>query len=62
MLMYILGTWHHGSQNEMKEAIKFSIKKGYRHIDCAYIYNNEKEVGEVFKQVLEENIVNRYRF
>jgi len=50
-----LGTWHHGSQKEMQDAISFSIKNGYRHIDCAYIYQNEKQVGEVFNELIGED-------
>jgi len=49
-----LGTWHHGDQTEMTEAIKFSIRKGFRHIDCAYCYGNEKEVGVVFREMIGE--------
>lgn len=47
-----LGTWHHGDQKEMTDAIKFSVQKGFRHIDCAYVYGNEKEVGVVFSEII----------
>lgn len=26
------------------------MKDGYRHIDCAWMYGNEKDVGEGIKQ------------
>ena len=30
------------------------IRQGFRHIDCAYCYGNEKEVGVVFKEMIGE--------
>jgi len=54
MPMLGLGTWHHGDQAEMTEAIKFAVQNGFRHIDCAYVYGNEKEVGVVFKDIIGE--------
>ena len=39
----------------MREAIKI----GYRHIDCAWIYQNEKEIGEAFKASFADGDVTR---
>lgn len=40
-----LGTWDGSFEGEVKAAVIASIKAGYRHIDCAYYYKNEKEVN-----------------
>lgn len=32
---------------------------GYRHIDCAAIYGNEKEIGQVFSEEFKNNTVKR---
>jgi L-glyceraldehyde reductase len=35
--------------NEVKNAVEFALKAGYRHIDAAAAYNNEREVGDGIK-------------
>eukprot|EP00061_Rhincodon_typus_P016835 g45257.t1 len=44
---------------QVAEAVKEAIATGYRHIDGAYVYENEKEVGEGINQKIKEGIVKR---
>ncbi|MEL7145432.1 MAG: aldo/keto reductase [Bacteroidota bacterium] len=53
-----LGTWK-SATNEVYEAVKTALAIGYRHIDCAAIYGNEKEVGEAVKESIDKGIVTR---
>lgn len=53
-----LGTWK-SSDEEVKDAVIAAIKAGYRHIDCAPIYNNEKAIGEAFAYCFENGLVSR---
>ncbi|MCJ1399191.1 hypothetical protein MMC11_002393 [Xylographa trunciseda] len=39
------GTWNLDKSNA-SEAVSYAIETGYRHIDCAAAYGNEKEVGK----------------
>src|SRR5438045_165282 len=39
------GTWHVKGA-EATESVKIALQAGYRHVDTAYAYGNEKEVGE----------------
>lgn len=39
------GTWNLKGDN-VSDAVSWAIQVGYRHIDCAAIYGNEKEVGQ----------------
>ena len=41
-----LGTWKSEAE-EVKKAIKIALEAGYRHIDCAATYGNEKSIGEI---------------
>jgi diketogulonate reductase-like aldo/keto reductase len=46
-----IGTFQgdHGN-SEVKDALKLALKLGYRHIDTASAYGNEKEVGLAIKE------------
>lgn len=42
----ILSFLQQSSPNEVKNAVELALKSGYRHIDAAAVYDNEKEVGD----------------
>ncbi|KAB8276589.1 hypothetical protein BDV30DRAFT_224274 [Aspergillus minisclerotigenes] len=42
------GTWK-AAPGEAAAAVKTAFEVGYRHFDCAPLYGNEPEIGEVFK-------------
>jgi alcohol dehydrogenase (NADP+) len=53
-----LGTWLL-SKREAYGVVYEAIKMGYRHIDCAHLYENEKEIGRAVKDCISEGIVKR---
>jgi len=59
----VIGLGTFGSDNYDAEtiahAVKTAIIMGYRHIDCASVYGNEKEIGFALKEVIAEGIVSR---
>ncbi|KAL3531780.1 hypothetical protein ACH5RR_005301 [Cinchona calisaya] len=53
-----LGTWQ-ADPGVVGQAVEIAVKVGYRHIDCAKAYSNEKEIGSVLKKLFEDGIVKR---
>lgn len=58
MPMVGLGTWKSAS-GEVYQAIRWAIKLGYKHIDCAPVYGNQKEVGQALHDAVAEGDVKR---
>lgn len=47
------GTWNLDKSNA-SDAVSIALQTGYRHLDCAAIYGNEKEVGNGIKDGLKK--------
>ena len=55
-----LGTFLITDEKVVKHAIKYAIEVcGYRHIDTASIYRNEKLIGDVLHEILSEGKIKR---
>ncbi|KAH7552623.1 hypothetical protein BM1_08574 [Bipolaris maydis] len=44
-----------GASGETYAAVTTALKTGYRHLDCAWFYQNEEEVGAAVRDFLNEN-------
>jgi alcohol dehydrogenase (NADP+) len=53
-----LGTWQ-SQPNEVYEAVLTAIQLGYRHLDCAHIYQNEREIGDAVQKAIASGWVTR---
>lgn len=53
-----LGTWK-SEEGEAYNAVLSAIQSGFRHIDCAFIYGNQAEIGEAFKAAFDKGLVKR---
>lgn len=56
--IFLTGTWQ-SAQGQVKKAVSHALESGYRHIDCAFVYGNEDEVGEGLKESFESGAVKR---
>lgn len=44
-----------GAKGQAYKAVLHALKVGYRHLECAWFYGNENEVGQAIREFLEEN-------
>lgn len=44
-----------GRKGDTYKAVLHALRTGYRHLDCAWFYKNEDEVGDAIAEFLREN-------
>ncbi|KAL0074786.1 NADP-dependent oxidoreductase domain-containing protein [Phycomyces blakesleeanus] len=54
-----LGTWLSGKDDSGYTSVKEAINVGYRHIDTAFMYGNEEQIGRGVRDGLKENGLER---
>ena len=55
----IIGQGTHGVKDVISQVVYQSIKDGVRFLDCAFIYNDEKEVGDGIKKAIADGLCKR---
>lgn len=54
-----LGTWN-AALNKVGAAVEYALlRAGYQHIDCAFVYHNEKEIGQAFRKIFTNDSIKR---
>ena len=53
-----LGTWKM-FDGSAYAAVKSAIDLGYRHFDCAWVYENEKDIGRIFAESIADQKISR---
>ena len=55
-----LGTWQSAPDGSVYRAVREALKDGYRHLDCAYVYQNEDEIGKAITDSIKEGVVSGF--
>ncbi len=55
-----LGTWK-SEDEKVYQAVRWALKAGYEHIDCAAVYGNEATVGQALHDAVAEGDIKRER-
>lgn len=53
-----LGTWK-SKDDACYRAVRSALRVGYRHVDGAWIYGNEREVGRALRESFDEGVLRR---
>ena len=55
------GTWgcNHFDNDTMAQSVDIALRVGYRHLDCARVYENEKEIGAVLRDHIDNGRLTR---
>lgn len=53
-----LGTFQ-ATSGDAERAVKDAIDAGYRHIDTAFLYGNEVDVGNAVRTKIDEGVIKR---
>ncbi|KAF9758298.1 Aldose reductase [Nosema granulosis] len=54
-----MGTWQSEDIETLERSIRCAIDVGYRHIDTAHIYGNEKALGDILQKLFKEKKIKR---
>ena len=51
-------TWQ-SKPGEVEAAVEVALRAGYRHLDCAHIYQNEAEIGQALQKCFKDGVCKR---